>query len=98
ITSNSHQVIISSRPPSFIHNKQKANGVNRYHTYKINDDTRNVISPFEALDSFSSYINQQIPSSEKLQYYESFNNEDDQAHLIIENIPFALSPVKLSQN
>src|SRR6266542_29310 len=93
ITSNSHQVIISSHP-----NSKKVNKVNDYNTvqYKINNDTREILSPFDALKSFASYINQSVPPLEKLQYFESFN-EDDQDHLIIENIPFALSPVKLSQ-
>src|SRR5581483_6481541 len=100
IASNPHQVFISSRPLEFINNKQgrkKVNRINIYDTvkYKINDNERNIVTPLEALESFSLYIHQQIPSPEKLQYYESF--DDDQGYLIIKNVPFALSPVKLSQ-
>src|SRR6266540_4326830 len=58
ITSNSHQVIISSHPYS-----KKVNKVNDYNTvqYKINNDTREILSPFDALKSFASYINQSVP-------------------------------------
>ncbi|CAG8436915.1 12369_t:CDS:2 [Funneliformis mosseae] len=94
ITSNPRQVIISSHPPNL-----KEEKVNDYDTvqYKINSEIAETISPFDALKSFATYINQTIPPSENLRYYESFN-EDDQEHLIFEKIPFALSPVKLSQN
>ncbi|RIA84870.1 Fungalysin metallopeptidase-domain-containing protein [Glomus cerebriforme] len=100
IASNSRQVYISSRPLDFLkQGKKNVNkNFNKHNTvkYKINDDAGNVISPFEALNSLSSFINQQSVKPEKLQYYESF--DDDQGYLIVENVPFALSPVKLAQN
>ncbi|CAI2196114.1 12647_t:CDS:2, partial [Funneliformis geosporum] len=94
ITSNPRQVIISSHPPNL-----KDEKVNNYGTvqYKINSGIAEIISPFDALKSFATYINHTIPSLENIQYFESFN-EDDQDHLIFEKIPFALSPVKVSQN
>uniref|UniRef100_A0A1D1YKY7 Extracellular metalloproteinase NpI n=1 Tax=Anthurium amnicola TaxID=1678845 RepID=A0A1D1YKY7_9ARAE len=94
IATNSRQVYISTRPLDFLKNSVKDNNKHSTSKYKVNDSGE-IISPFEALNSFSSYIDQKSIKPENLQYYESL---DDQGYLIIENIPFALSPVKISQN
>ncbi|CAB4423468.1 unnamed protein product [Rhizophagus irregularis] len=97
IASNSRQVYISTRPLDFLNQgKKNVKGSDNHNTvkYKVNDSGK-TISPFEALNSFSSYIDKQAIKPENLQYYESF---DDQGYLMVENVPFALSPVKISQN
>lgn len=66
--------------------------------YNIVNDASDVISPEQALQSFSRYINREIPHPERITFAESESFDDQEPQILISNVPFALSEVKMKQS
>ncbi|CAG8579634.1 241_t:CDS:2, partial [Racocetra persica] len=67
-------------------------------TYSINNGIGPVISPEEALNSLARFINQEIPHPEKIKSTEVGTLEETESFILLTNVPFALSDVKMSQS
>ncbi|CAG8518674.1 17313_t:CDS:2 [Cetraspora pellucida] len=67
-------------------------------TYSINSEIGPVISPEEALNSLAHFINQEIPHPENIKYTEVGTLEGTESFILLTNVPFALSDVKMSQS
>lgn len=66
--------------------------------YHVNDEVGEVISPERALESFARFIGKDIAHPEKLEYAEYSSFDDKEQALLISNVPFALSAVRMSQS
>ncbi|CAG8594442.1 11678_t:CDS:2 [Diversispora eburnea] len=103
---NNKEFVGGSHHSQFTLNKRK-NGNNdrrHYESYESNDlnyniinDKSEVISPEKALQSFMRFIDKEITHPEKITYTEYNSLDNSEPKILLSNVPFSLSDVKMSQ-
>ncbi|CAG8522633.1 7341_t:CDS:2 [Acaulospora colombiana] len=66
--------------------------------YHVNDEVGEIISPERALEYFARFVNKEMTHPEKFEYTEYSSLDGNDQALLISNVPFALSDVRMSQS
>ncbi|RHZ75747.1 hypothetical protein Glove_209g57 [Diversispora epigaea] len=104
---NTQEFVGGSYQSQFTFNKRNDNNNNRRHHYEsyesddlnyniINDESE-VISPEQALQSFAHFIDKEITHPEKIKYTEYNSFDSSEPKILLSNVPFSLSEVKMGQ-